>query len=48
MAMPTDTAVQAVPQELQNALEIASARHKHLCPRRSSAPAAHAAQKFWN
>ncbi len=33
MAMPTDTAVQAVPQELQNALEIASARHKHLCPR---------------
>ncbi len=33
MAMPTDTAVQAVPQTLQNALEIASARHKHLCPR---------------
>ena len=33
MAMPTDTARQAVPQTLQNALEMASARHKHLCPR---------------
>ncbi len=33
MAMPTDTARQAVPQTLQNALEVASARHKHLCPR---------------
>ena len=33
MAMPTDTAIQAVPQKLQNALAVASARHKHLCPR---------------
>jgi formylmethanofuran dehydrogenase subunit E len=33
MAVPTDTAIQAVPQKLQNALAVASARHKHLCPR---------------
>ena len=33
MAVPTDTAIQAVPQTLQNALAVASARHKHLCPR---------------
>ena len=33
MAIPPDTPVQAVPQKLQEALELASARHKHLCPR---------------
>ena len=33
MAVPTDTAIQAVPQTLQSALAVASARHKHLCPR---------------
>ena len=33
MAMPTDTPTQAVSPKLKKALELASARHKHLCPR---------------
>ena len=33
MAIPTDTANPATSQTLQKALEVASARHKHLCPR---------------
>lgn len=33
MATPIDTPIQAVSPELEKALELASARHKHLCPR---------------
>ncbi|MDE0630790.1 MAG: FmdE family protein [Caldilineaceae bacterium] len=33
MAMPIDTPTQAVSPKLEKALELASARHKHLCPR---------------
>ena len=33
MAIPTDTPTQAVSPTLEKALELASARHKHLCPR---------------
>ena len=33
MAIPTDTEIPATSQTLQKALEVASARHKHLCPR---------------
>ena len=33
MAIPTDTPNPATSQTLQKALEVASARHKHLCPR---------------
>ena len=33
MAIPTDTENPATSQTLQKALEVASARHKHLCPR---------------
>ena len=33
MAMPTNTLDQFVSQTLKKALELASARHKHLCPR---------------
>lgn len=33
MLRTSDTPVQPVPQKLQDALELASARHKHLCPR---------------
>ena len=33
MLKTSDMPVQPVPQKLQDALELASARHKHLCPR---------------
>ena len=33
MAMPTEAANQDISPTLQRALEVASARHKHLCPR---------------